>query len=219
VTRPDGLRERLSLMVITDPRAPLGMLEAAEAAIRGGAPAVQVRWKEGSPRDVLALCRRLRESAHARGALLLVNDRVDIALAAGADGAHLGADDLPLTAARRIVPANFILGHSVDTVAEARSAELAGASYIGLGPVFPTNSKSDTGGVVGEIGVANVRASVRIPLVGIGGIDVSRAAAVLRSGADGVAVIGAVMHASDPENATRELLRALAPALAGPPIR
>jgi thiamine-phosphate pyrophosphorylase len=219
VTGSDRLRERLPLMVITDPLAPLGMLEATEAAIRGGATAVQVRWKDGSARDVLDLCRRLRESTHSRGVLLLVNDRVDIALAAGADGAHLGADDLPLAAARGIVPPGFILGQSVDTAEEARSAERAGASYIGLGPVFPTSSKSDTGGVVGEIGVAEVRASVRIPLVGIGGIDARRAPDVLRSGADGVAVIGAVMHAEDPESATRDLLRVIATAARRAPAR
>lgn len=197
-------------MVVTDPAAPAGVVHAVRAALRAGTPAVQLRWKEGRTRDLLELGRALRDATAAAGALLIVNDRVDIALAVGADGAHLGDDDLPLPAARGIVPAGFLLGRSVDTPAEAEAAERGGADYVGVGPVFPTGTKLDTGPVIGSVGIRAVRASVSLPILAIGGIGVETAAEVTRAGADGVAVIGAVMGRSDPESAAGELLRQVA---------
>jgi thiamine-phosphate pyrophosphorylase len=209
VRPPAPLAERLGLMVITDPAAALGVWQAAEAALAAGAPAIQLRWKDARPRKMLELGRALRAATRARGALLIVNDRVDVALALEADGAHLGDEDLPLEVARAIVPGGFLLGRSVDSAAEGATAEAGGADYLGVGPVFPTSTKSDTGPVVGTAGIRELRERVRIPLVGIGGIDAGRADEVVAAGADGVAVIGAIMGSTDPGGATRELLEAI----------
>jgi thiamine-phosphate pyrophosphorylase len=207
MTGRDALRERLALIVITDPAARLGVVPAVEAALRAGVRTIQLRWKDASPHDLIPLGARLRQRTRQAGALLIVNDRIDVALAIEADGAHLGDDDLPLEVARRIVPAHFILGKSVDTPTEAAAAERSGADYIGAGPVYSTASKSDTGPVMGPAGMQAIRAATRLPLVGIGGVGIGGSAFdVVRAGADGVAVIGAVMGADDPETAARSLL-------------
>jgi len=199
-----ALCDRLSLMVITDPAVAGGVLPTVVAALRGGATAVQLRWKDGATRDQLSLALDLREATRNAGALLIVNDRVDVALACHADGAHLGDDDLPLEVARRIAPKGFLLGRSVDTLEQAVAAERDGADYLGLGPVFPTATKSDTGAVVGIEGLANVCRAVSVPVVGIGGIGEGQVAQVIRAGACGVAVVSAIMNAADPgEGASR----------------
>lgn len=206
-----ALASRLGLIVITDPGVPAGrtVVEVVRAALRGGAPSVQLRAKDASARDAALLARELLAETRAAGALLFVNDRVDVALAVGADGAHLGDEDLPLAAARRIVPPGFLLGMSADSVELARQAERDGADYLGVGPVYGTASKADAGAPIGTTRVAEVAASVRIPIVGIGGIHAHNAAPVVRAGAAGVAVISAVMRAEDPEEAARTLLAAL----------
>ena len=200
------LSTRLELMVIVGSTPGLDARAHAEAAIRGGASAIQLRMKDTSTRRIVEAAREIQTLTAAAGALLIVNDRVDVALATGADGAHLGDDDLPLDVARRIVPDGFLLGRSVDDEKEAVAAATVGADYIGLGPVFPTPSKGDTGPVVGLEGVERVRRHVTLPFVGIGGVDLESAADVIRAGADGVAVIGAVSKAADPEGAARALL-------------
>jgi len=194
-----ALCERLSLMVITDPAVAGGVLPIVEAALRGGATAVQLRWKDGATRDQLRLALALREATRTAGALLIVNDRVDIALACEADGAHLGDGDLPLAVARRVAPPGFLLGRSVDTLEQAVAAERDGADYLGLGPVFPTATKSDTGAVVGREAMARACRAVSLPIVGIGGIGTGRVAQVISAGACGVAVVSAIMNAVDPE--------------------
>jgi thiamine-phosphate pyrophosphorylase len=140
------------------------------------------------------------------GALFIVNDRIDVALASGADGAHLGPDDLPLARARETVPPGFLLGYSTDEPAAAREAEAAGADYLGCGAVYPTSNKPDAGAAVGIDGLAAVASSVGIPVLGIGGISIQHASAIAASGACGCAVIGAVMGAVDAEEAVRTLL-------------
>ncbi|MFL5538558.1 MAG: thiamine phosphate synthase [Longimicrobiaceae bacterium] len=209
-TRVNGLR----LIVITDPGCGEGreIVDVVRAALRGGAPGIQLRGKEQPAREQVALARALLAETRAAGALLFVNDRLDVALAAGADGVHLGQDDLPVEAARRIVPAAFLVGISAETPELARAAERGGADYVGTGPVYATGSKADAGDAVGCGRVAAVAAAVRIPVVGIGGIDAANAGEVVAAGAAGVAVISAVMRAPDPEHATRELLRAVGPA-------
>src|SRR5690606_15107195 len=139
------LAERLALIVITDPSARIGVRSAVTAALAAGAPAIQLRWKDGSSREMLELARELRRDTAAAGALLFINDRVDVALASGADGVHLGDDDIPVEVARRIAPRPFLIGRSVDTPEEANAARLAGADYVGAGPIFSTLSKEDTG--------------------------------------------------------------------------
>lgn len=205
------LRDRLSLIVITDPNCGEGraILDVVRAALRGGAPSIQLRGKEMAAREQVELARALLAETRAAGALLWVNDRLDVALAAGADGAHLGQDDLPVEAARRIAPPGFLLGISAETPELALAAERGGADYVGTGPVYATGSKADAGGAVGCGRIADVAAAVRIPVVGIGGIAAANAAEVARAGAAGVAVISAVMRAPDPERAVRALLRAV----------
>lgn len=205
-----ALADRLRLIVITDPDCGAGreIVDVARAALRGGAPALQLRGKDQPAREQAALARALLAETRAAGALLFVNDRLDVALAAGADGVHLGQDDLPLEAARRIVSPGFLIGISTETAALARAAERGGADYVGVGPVYATGSKADAGEAVGCARIAEVAAAASIPVVGIGGIGADNAAEVVRAGAAGVAVISAVMQAADPERAVRDLLRA-----------
>lgn len=206
-----SLVDRLSLIVVTDPECGDGrsIVEVVRAAVRGGAPSIQLRDKHGDARDTLELAKRLLEETRPAGALLFVNDRVDIALAAGADGAHVGDDDLPVDAVRAIAPEGFLIGRSVDDVAGARAALAAGADYLGVGPVFETPSKLDTGPVTGVEGVRRVCGTVEIPVVAIGGVGADNAREIAAAGAAGIAVIRAVMQASDPEAAAAALVQAV----------
>lgn len=205
------LAPRVSLIVITDPDCGgRAIVDVVRAALRAGAPSIQLRGKDQPAREQVDLARALLAETRAAGALLWVNDRLDVALAAGADGAHLGQNDLPLEAARRIVPSGFLIGISAETAELALAAERGGADYVGTGPVYATGSKADAGEAIGCERIAEVARAVRIPVVGIGGIVTANAGEVVRAGAAGVAVISAVMRARDPEAATRELLRAVA---------
>lgn len=209
MTAQRPLAERLSLIVVTDPECGPGraVVDVVRAALQGGAPAIQLRDKSADARDLVLLARLLLEETRRAGALLFVNDRVDVALAAGADGAHLGDDDLPLPDARRIAPPGFLLGRSVDDLDQARAATAEGADYLGIGPVRDTPSKEDAGAALGVGGVARVCAAVDLPVVAIGGVDAETAPALSAAGAAGIAVIRAVMAAADPRRATEELLR------------
>ena len=204
---PD-LRERLRLIVVTDPDCGAGrtVLDVVGAALRGGAPAIQLRMKDAAAREMTELARALLAETRAAGALLFINDRVDVALAVGADGAHVGQDDLPVAAARQIAPPGFLLGVSAESAQLARAAEGDGADYVGVGPVYATGSKADAGDAVGPGRIAQVVAAVRIPVVGIGGITIENAPPVIHAGAVGIAVISAVMRAAAPEQAVRALM-------------
>lgn len=210
----DDLARRLSLIVITDPDCGAGrsILDVARAALRAGVPSIQLRGKSQPAREQVDLARALLALTRPAGALLWVNDRLDVALAAGADGVHLGQDDVPLDAARRIVPANFRIGISAETPELARAAKRGGADYVGTGPVYATGSKADAGDAIGRERIIAVARAVRIPVVAIGGITASNTADVIRAGASGIAVISAVMRAADPEAAARALLRAVSEA-------
>jgi thiamine-phosphate diphosphorylase len=158
---------------------------------------------------MVALAGVLRDITTLAGALLFVNDRVDVALAAGADGAHLGPDDIPPGAARGAVPSGFLLGASTDRPEVARRLAADGVDYIGCGTVYPTSTKADAGSAIGTEGLQRVVESVAIPVVGIGGIDATRAAEILtRTSAAGVAVVGAVMASPDPGHVVRGILQA-----------
>ena len=198
---------RLRLVVITDAAlaAPRDLLDVVERALRAGAPAVQLRDKHLGSGDLLALAKKLRALTAEYEALFFVNDRVDVALLAGADGAHLGPDDLPVSAARRKVPSGFLLGASTDDPDLARALVADGADYIGCGAVWATGSKADAGDVIGLAGLERVVRAVSVPVIGIGGITPERADEVAAVGA-GIAVIGAVMGAPDPGAAVRALL-------------
>lgn len=200
----------LRLIVITDFAIahPRSAIEVVRASLAAGAPAVQLRMKGAAPSALLEVGRELRVATRDAHALLFVNDRVDVALALGADGVHLGPDDLPVAAIRNVVPPRFLVGCSTDDPAVAARAERDGADYIGCGAVFGTRSKDVGGERIGVDQLARVVRATRLPVVGIGGITPANAAAVAATGAAGVAVIGAVMAAPDPGDATRRLLDA-----------
>ena len=201
-----SLADRLRLMVLTDAALLAGRdaVGACRAAVAGGATAIQVRWKAGTPFQVAELTRAL---VAALAVPVLVNDRVDVALAAGAAGAHLGQDDVPPGAVRPHLPPGFLLGRSVGSADEAAAAAAAPTDYWSIGPVYGTGSKSDAGAALGPHGFARLAAlaPAGTPVLAIGGITAGNAGAVLRAGAQGVAVIAAVWSASDPTAAARAL--------------
>jgi thiamine-phosphate diphosphorylase len=199
----------LRLIVITDRvlAAPRELLAVVRDALEAGTPAIQLRAKDASARELLQQAEALRALTREFNARLFINDRLDVALAAGADGVHLGPDDIPLAAARAAVPRPFLIGVSTDDPARARSAEREGADYIGCGAVFATSSKPEVAGEsIGPARLAEVVRAVAIPVVGIGGVDTQNVAQVSATGAAGAAVIGAVMKAEDPAAAARALL-------------
>lgn len=197
----------LRLYLVTDEALAGGRPLAAVvgAAVDGGVTCVQLRAKTDSARRILEQARELLALLRPRGVPLIVNDRLDIALAAGADGVHVGQDDLPGAAVRRLAPPGFRIGVSVSTVAEACAAEADGADYLGVSPVFDTPTKRDTPRAAGLEGLRRIRAATRLPLVAIGGIHAGNAAAVRAAGADGLAVVSAIMSAPDPAAAARQL--------------
>jgi thiamine-phosphate pyrophosphorylase len=177
----------------------------AEQAIAGGAETIQLRDKVMDPRRFLRTARELRAITQRTGTLFIVNDRLDIALACCADGVHLGQGDLEAGTARQLTPAGFIIGVSVGTVEDAVRAEEAGADYIALSPVFPTRSKDDAGPGHGLSRLREIRKAVGLPLIAVGGIGPENVSDVINSGADGVAVISAVVDSPDITAAARDL--------------
>ena len=204
-----GLRDSLGLIVITDREMakPRSVEDVVVEVLKAGVRAIQLRDKTASARNLLAQALRLRDLTREWGALLFINDRFDVALAAGADGVHLGPHDLPVETVRGVAPPGFIIGASTDEPAVAKGLEAAGADYLGCGAVFPTSTKADAGEVIGVRGLAEVAAAVDIPVVGIGGVTQGGAWEIAEgSRAAGVAVISAVMAAEDPGSAARQLL-------------
>ena len=178
--------------------------------IRGGANAIQFRAKRLSRRQYYEKAAFLLPITRRADIPFFVNDHLDIALALSADGIHLGQNDLPCAAARRLIPRNMILGISTHSIEQADRAVRDGADYVAIGPVFPTTSKDDPEPVVGTDMVRTVKDTVgAVPLIAIGGINAGNVSSVIRSGADGVAVASAVILADDPCVAARELLRGI----------
>ncbi|MFG1376503.1 thiamine phosphate synthase [Xanthobacter autotrophicus] len=206
----------LTLYLVTDPRlvaargpGTSGLLATVEAAVRGGATMVQLRDPDAHGRALVEQARALKALLAPLGIPLIVNDRVDVAVAADADGVHLGQDDMTPADARAVLGPHRILGLSVGNPAEYASSDLAGVDYLGVGPVKATGTKADAGGAIGAAGVAAIRALTPLPLVGIGGLGTGDVADVIRAGADGVAVVSAICAASDPEHAARALKAAV----------
>jgi thiamine-phosphate pyrophosphorylase len=199
-----------SLYVVLDRTASAGRdLEVIlDATLAGGCRMIQLREKEWPSGRLLPLAERLRNRCRRSGATFIVNDRVDLALAVGADGVHLGQDDLPPRAARPLLRPGMVLGRSTHSVGQAREAQADGADYIAVGSMFPTRTKPDFQ-LVGPELIRAIRPETRSPLVGIGGVTRENVAEVIRAGADGVAVISAVCGAPDPAAATREFLAAI----------
>jgi len=188
------------LYVITDESVSRGRshIEIAEAAIRGGADVIQLRDKTASGGTLYRVALALRTLTREAKIPLIVNDRLDIALAADADGVHLGQKDLPASVARHILGPGRILGVSAETLTEALLAEKDGADYLGVGPVFEARkTKADAGEPLGLERIARVRKHCRLPIVAIGGIDAQNARRVREAGADSAAVISAIVGADD----------------------
>ena len=166
---------------------------------------MQLREKECSTRQFVAEARAVRELLAGTGVPLIINDRIDVALAAGADGVHLGQTDMHIADARRVVGSSMLIGISAECVEDAVRAQAEGADYIGISPVFSTPTKTDTASALGLDGVALIRAAVALPLVGIGGVKPGNAAEVLRAGCDGIAVVSAIVSAPNPREAAAKL--------------
>ena len=196
-----------SLYLVTDRPLCRGreLLEVVQEAVAGGATVVQLREKKCPTGEVVRLARSLKALLQGSGVPLIINDRLDVALAAEADGLHLGQSDMAIGDARGIAGSGLLIGVSAESVADAVRAEREGADYIGVSPVFATATKQDTAPPLGLAGVAAIRAAVRLPLVGIGGIAVENVAAVIAAGADGAAVVSAIVAADSPLAAAQAL--------------
>lgn len=197
----------LDLYVITDEALSGGRSHAviAQRAVAGGAGTIQLRDKTCSLRDLLQAGKEIRAITRHAGATFIVNDRLDVALACGADGVHLGQGDLLCGTARQLSPPGLIIGVSVGSVEEALDAERNGADYVALSPIFPTGSKSDAGPGHGLSLLKEIRSAVGIPVIAIGGIGPGNAGRVIDAGADGIAVISAVVSQPDITAAARHL--------------
>lgn len=179
--------------------------EMTAGAIAGGATVVQLRDKTATTQQLVDAASRMLPLTRRANIPLIINDRVDVALAVDADGAHVGQDDLPASHARRLLGPAKILGVSAGTIAEARAAERDGANYVGVGPVFQALAKADAGPPIGIDALAQIVRAVAVPVVAIGGILHHHVAAVMGTGASGVAVINAVLAEPDIAGATRRL--------------
>ena len=175
-------------------------------ALSSGVMCFQYRSKSGHRKSVYETSARLAAVASAAGAAFIVNDHADIALAVDADGVHLGQDDLPIAAARKLLGPGKVIGISTHSLQQAREAEQQGADYIGFGPMYPTTTK-DAGAIQGLEALRAVRKAIHLPIIAIGGISHSTVTEVIRAGADGVAVISAVLSAPDIHRSSEDLLR------------
>jgi thiamine-phosphate pyrophosphorylase len=203
-----------SLYLVTDRGLARGRSTPAivAAAVRGGVTCVQLREKTCSTREFIEEAAKLKALLKPSGVPLIINDRVDVALAVGANGVHLGQRDMPLAAARSLVGMAMVIGISAESVEDAVTAQAGGADYLGVSPIFATPTKPDTAAPLGLAGLQAIRRAVSLSLVAIGGLNHRNAAQAIRAGADGVAVVSAIVAAEDPEQAARSLTREIAAA-------
>lgn len=199
------------LHVLTDTvlQSRFSHVELARLAIRGGADTIQFRQKSGATRDMIDIARQLKQLCAEVNVTFIVNDRVDVAIAAEADGVHLGHEDFPIPLARELLGKSRIIGGSAVTLEEAQKCLAEGADYIGFGPVYPTTSKADAGPVTGIGLLKQAVEAIPLPIIAIGGINAENTPEVVRSGAHGIAVVAAVCCQENPEQATRALYQAL----------
>lgn len=183
------------------------LFQAVEEAIKGGVTLVQLREKDISSREFYDIAIKMKELLNHYKVPLIINDRLDIALAVNADGLHIGQDDLPLKIARELLGPEKILGYSVSNTEEAVYGEHHGATYLGAGTVYPTGSKADTGEPIGPEVLKQIKQAVSIPVVGIGGIGMSNLAEVKATGIDGVSLISAILGNGDIEGTSRKLIQ------------
>jgi thiamine-phosphate pyrophosphorylase len=205
--RRDKISSLTRLYAIIDSQSLSGRnhIEVARQLIQGGARVIQLRDKLSSKSELLSIAQQLKSLCSEHSVLFLVNDYLDIALAAGADGLHLGQKDLPISVARKLLPIDVILGCSVTTVDQAKAAESSGADYIAVGSIYSTSSK-ETAMVVGLERLRQIRQAVSLPLVAIGGINKDNVVEVSAAGADAVAVISAILQVEDVEEAARQVI-------------
>ena len=203
-----------SLYLVTDRSLARGRAssDVVREAVAGGVTCVQLREKNCGTREFMEEARAVRAATRALGVPLIVNDRVDVALAIGADGVHLGQQDMALADARRLGPPGWIVGVSAESVADAVRAERDGADYVGVSPVFATPTKTDHAAPLGLAGLRAIRAATKLPLVAIGGIHAGNARETIQAGADGLAVVSAIVAADDPRAAAEILRREIAAA-------
>ena len=197
-----------SLYLVTDRGLSHGRttLDIVTAAVSGGVTCVQLREKLASTREFIEEALTIRDYLHSVHIPLIVNDRLDVALAVGAEGVHLGRADMPPAMARAVAGNSRItIGVSVESVADALAAESNGADYLGVSPIFATPTKTDTAPALGRGGLQAIRQAVGLPLIAIGGLNSGNAADIIRCGADGVAVVSAIVSAADPAAAARRL--------------
>jgi thiamine-phosphate diphosphorylase len=207
------LSRRLAVYLVADPdQTDRDLIDVVEQALAGGTTCVQLRAKRSTDRETLHLARALKQRCDTVGALFIVNDRIDLALAAGAGGAHLGVDDLPVREARRLAGDRFVIGYSPETDEQTVQARDDGADYLGVGPVYGTASKDDAGQPIGLDTIRRRAELAGIPIIGIGGITPENAVDVVAAGAVGVAVVGAIVRADDPREVARRLRHAVSPA-------
>jgi len=207
--RPVSIDYTLYLVTDRDLSRGRSTLDIVEAAVRGGVSCVQLREKTVSAREFIQEARSIQAFLKACRIPLIINDRLDVALAVGADGVHLGQKDMPLAMARAIVKDTLVIGISVESTADAVTAERDGADYLGVSPIFDTPTKTDTAPALGVKGLQRIRQAVSLPLVAIGGLNHHNAAAVIQNGADGVAVVSAIAAADDPRQAAADLRKTI----------
>lgn len=207
MSRQDKIKRLTGLYVVIDTEWLKGRHpeDIVRQAIRGGAKVIQLRCKERSTREFLAIAGDLKKICADNGILFIVNDSLEVALASGADGLHVGQDDLPVKTARKLIPIDMILGSSVSTVDEARTALAEGADYLGVGAIYATATK-ESAAAVGPGRLKEIKKAVNLPVVAIGGINKGNISAVMKAGADAAAVISAVMDAENVEKAVRQLV-------------
>jgi len=200
-----------SLYLIADAEFASGrdLLSLIEAAVRGGVTVVQLRAKGFPYGDFLELGRRTADALRKRHIPLIINDQVDVALSCGAAGVHLGQDDMLPAIVRKVLSKGAVIGVSVNTPEEALEAERQGADYVGAGPVFRTATKVTDLPVLGSEGIRRIKAGLHIPVVAVGGITVENVRAVREAGADGIAVVSAILGGPDPQKAARELRKTI----------
>ena len=202
----------LSLYLVADVDSAAGkdLVRIVKEAVSGGVTAVQLRAKSLDTSAFLELAVRIGKALRGKSVPLIINDRVDIAVAGRAAGVHLGQGDMAPDKARKVLGSKKIVGISVNTLEEALAAERLGADYVGLGPIFPTATKETGLPIIGPEGVRKVREAVTIPVVAIGGVNAANAAEIMQAGASGIAVVSAILGAADPRRAAADLKDAIA---------
>ena len=196
-----------SLYLVTDRDLARGRstFEIVKAAVDGGVTVVQLREKHCSTREFIEQALAIKNFLKARKVPLIINDRLDVAQAVKADGVHLGQTDMPLEMAKDILSDSMLIGISAESIEDAIAAEKGGADYLGVSPIYTTSTKTDTAPPLGLAGLREIRKAVSLSLVGIGGLNKENSAEAIRSGADGVAVVSAIVAADDPKAAAIEL--------------